>query len=106
MEISLKFSFTAIVFGPSIVRKSNDSLEMVVKDMKHQCQIVESLISNVRLIAAFSLSFNISCQTSRKDTFLKMIQCQRQRIKFFMLHITILDQSFHLQTFCLKTLPK
>ncbi|KAG5682855.1 hypothetical protein PVAND_012176 [Polypedilum vanderplanki] len=36
----------AIIFGPSIVRKSNDSLEMVVKDMRHQCQIVESLISN------------------------------------------------------------
>ncbi|XP_070506165.1 rho GTPase-activating protein 21 isoform X2 [Chironomus tepperi] len=36
----------AIVFGPSIVRKSNDSLEMVVKDMRHQCQIVESLISH------------------------------------------------------------
>lgn len=38
----------AIVFGPSIVRKSNDTLEMVVKDMRHQCQIVESLVTNVR----------------------------------------------------------
>ena len=44
----IKVSFlSAIVFGPSIVRKTNDSLEMVVKDMRHQCQIVESLISNV-----------------------------------------------------------
>lgn len=37
----------AIVFGPSIVRKSNDSLETVVKDMRHQCCIVESLVTHV-----------------------------------------------------------
>lgn len=46
-RINILLLFIAIVFGPSIVRKSNDSLEMVVKDMRHQCQIVESLISNV-----------------------------------------------------------
>jgi hypothetical protein len=45
--INPRSSSLAIIFGPSIVRKSNDSLEMVVKDMRHQCQIVESLISNV-----------------------------------------------------------
>lgn len=39
--------FQAIVFGPGIIRKCNDSLETVVKDMRHQCQIVESLINNV-----------------------------------------------------------
>lgn len=43
------------MFGPSIVRKSNDSLEMVVKDMRHQCQIVESLISNVRSLKHSSI---------------------------------------------------
>lgn len=49
------FMFLAIVFGPSIVKKSNDSLESAVKDMKHQCQIVESLISHV----------SVSCQAAR-----------------------------------------
>lgn len=43
------YFYLAIVFGPSIVRKTNDSLEMVVKDMRHQCQIVESLISHVSI---------------------------------------------------------
>lgn len=37
----------AIVFGPSVVRKSNDSLETVVKDMRSQCTIVESLVTHV-----------------------------------------------------------
>lgn len=46
---------SAIVFGPSIIRKSNDSLEMVVKDMRHQCQIVESLISNVSCVILSNL---------------------------------------------------
>lgn len=37
----------AIIFGPSVVRTSNETLETVVKDMKHQCRIVEALVSNV-----------------------------------------------------------
>lgn len=37
----------AIIFGPSVVRTSNETLETVVKDMKHQCRIVETLVSNV-----------------------------------------------------------
>lgn len=37
----------AIVFGPSIVRNSNEKLETAVKDMKHQCTIVESLVTHV-----------------------------------------------------------
>ncbi|XP_055589672.1 uncharacterized protein LOC129741867 isoform X3 [Uranotaenia lowii] len=36
----------AIVFGPSVVRSANESLETAVKDMKHQCQIVEVLITH------------------------------------------------------------
>ncbi|XP_055524820.1 uncharacterized protein LOC129718254 isoform X4 [Wyeomyia smithii] len=36
----------AIVFGPSVVRSANESLETAVKDMKHQCQIVEVLINH------------------------------------------------------------
>jgi Rho GTPase-activating protein 21/23 len=39
----------AIVFGPSVVRTANETLETAVKDMKHQCQIVEALVSNVRM---------------------------------------------------------
>uniref|UniRef100_A0A182KFP1 Rho-GAP domain-containing protein n=1 Tax=Anopheles christyi TaxID=43041 RepID=A0A182KFP1_9DIPT len=35
----------AIVFGPSVVRSSSESLETAVKDMRHQCQIVEVLIN-------------------------------------------------------------
>uniref|UniRef100_T1GW23 Rho-GAP domain-containing protein n=1 Tax=Megaselia scalaris TaxID=36166 RepID=T1GW23_MEGSC len=36
----------AIIFGPSIIRTTNDTLESAVKDMKHQCRIVESLVTN------------------------------------------------------------
>uniref|UniRef100_A0A182Q0Y8 Rho-GAP domain-containing protein n=1 Tax=Anopheles farauti TaxID=69004 RepID=A0A182Q0Y8_9DIPT len=36
----------AIVFGPSVVRSANESLETAVKDMRHQCQIVEVLINH------------------------------------------------------------
>ncbi|XP_055683358.1 rho GTPase-activating protein 21 [Lutzomyia longipalpis] len=36
----------AIIFGPSIVRSSNETLETAVKDMKHQCRIVESLVTH------------------------------------------------------------
>lgn len=39
----------AIIFGPSVVRTSNETLETVVKDMKHQCRIVEALVSHVSL---------------------------------------------------------
>lgn len=37
----------AIIFGPSVVRTCNETLETVVKDMKHQCRIVEALVSHV-----------------------------------------------------------
>lgn len=37
----------AIIFGPSVVRSCNETLETVVKDMKHQCRIVEALVSHV-----------------------------------------------------------
>lgn len=39
----------AIIFGPSVVRSFNETLEIVVKDMKHQCRIVEALVSNVSI---------------------------------------------------------
>lgn len=37
----------AIIFGPSVVRESNETLESVVKDMKHQCRIIEALLTHV-----------------------------------------------------------
>lgn len=40
----------AIIFGPSVVRTCNETLETVVKDMKHQCRIVEALVSHVNTI--------------------------------------------------------
>lgn len=40
----------AIIFGPSVVRTSNETLETVVKDMKHQCRIVEALVSHVCIL--------------------------------------------------------
>lgn len=36
----------AIVFGPSVVRMAKETLEAAVKDMKHQCCIVEALVSH------------------------------------------------------------
>lgn len=39
----------AIVFGPSVVRSANETLESAVKDMRHQCQIVEALVSHVSI---------------------------------------------------------
>ncbi|XP_037934924.1 rho GTPase-activating protein 21-A isoform X2 [Teleopsis dalmanni] len=35
----------AIIFGPSIIRTPNETLEIAVKDMKHQCRIVELLVT-------------------------------------------------------------
>lgn len=43
----------AIIFGPSVVRTSNETLETVVKDMKHQCRIVEALVSHVKNFSEF-----------------------------------------------------
>lgn len=38
----------AIIFGPSIIRTPNDALlDVAVKDMKHQCRIVELLLTHV-----------------------------------------------------------
>lgn len=37
----------AIVFGPSVVRTSSETLESAVKDMKHQCRIVEAFVIHV-----------------------------------------------------------
>lgn len=43
----------AIIFGPSVVRTSDETLEMVVKDMKHQCHIIEAFVSNVSSFFSF-----------------------------------------------------
>lgn len=49
----------AIIFGPSVVRSGNETLEDVVKDMKHQCRIVEALVSHVSIRRIFLIfSFN------------------------------------------------
>lgn len=45
----------AIIFGPSVVRTSNETLETVVKDMKHQCHIVAALVSHVSLGSSHAL---------------------------------------------------
>lgn len=37
----------AIVFGPTLLRTSDDNMVAMVTDMPHQCRIVESLISHV-----------------------------------------------------------
>lgn len=47
----------AIIFGPSVVRSGNETLEAVVKDMKHQCRIVEALVSHVSI---HRISFNVN----------------------------------------------
>lgn len=49
----------AIIFGPSVVRTSNETLETVVKDMKHQCRIVEALVSHVSFFFDFYFLFDI-----------------------------------------------
>lgn len=47
----------AIIFGPSVVRSGNETLEAVVKDMKHQCRIVEALVSHVSIHFKFDLIY-------------------------------------------------
>ena len=36
----------AIVFGPTLVRTSDDNMLSMINDMSHQCKIVESVLSN------------------------------------------------------------
>ena len=36
----------AIVFGPTLVRTSDDNMLSMINDMSHQCKIVESILSN------------------------------------------------------------
>lgn len=50
----------AIIFGPSVVRSCNETLEIVVKDMKHQCRIVEALVSHVSLTFDSAVFFCIN----------------------------------------------
>lgn len=38
----------AIVFGPTLVRRTDDSMLSLVSDMSDQCQIVQSVITHVR----------------------------------------------------------
>lgn len=37
----------AIIFGPTVVWTCNETMESAVKDMQHQCRIVEALVSHV-----------------------------------------------------------
>ncbi len=37
----------AIVFGPTLVRTSDDNMLTMVKDMSDQCRIIESVITHV-----------------------------------------------------------
>lgn len=43
----------AIVFGPTLLRASDDNMVAMVTDMPHQCRIVESLISHVSWFKRF-----------------------------------------------------
>ena len=36
----------AIVFGPTLVRTSDDNMVSMVTDMSQQCRIIESILSN------------------------------------------------------------
>ena len=45
----------AIVFGPTLIRTSDDNMVNMVTDMSDQCRIVESLITNVSIIDNASL---------------------------------------------------
>lgn len=40
----------AIVFGPTLIRPSDDSMVVMVKDMSDQCRIIESIISHVSTV--------------------------------------------------------
>lgn len=40
----------AIIFGPTVVWTCNETMESAVKDMQHQCRIVEALVSHVSVI--------------------------------------------------------
>lgn len=37
----------AIVFGPTLVKKKDDDMASIVKDMSDQCRIIESIILHV-----------------------------------------------------------
>ena len=37
----------AIVFGPTLVRTSDDNMLSMITDMAQQCRIIESILSNV-----------------------------------------------------------
>ena len=39
----------AIVFGPTLVRTTDESMVTMVKDMSDQCRIVESIIMHVSI---------------------------------------------------------
>lgn len=39
----------AIIFGPTVVWTCNETMESAVKDMQHQCRIVEALVSHVSI---------------------------------------------------------
>ena len=40
----------AIVFGPTLVKKKDDDMASIVKDMSDQCRIIESIILHVSII--------------------------------------------------------
>lgn len=72
----------AIIFGPSVVRSCNETLEIVVKDMKHQCRIVEALVSHVNIFLSSFFPFNFHKFTYcnhlfSMNTFSKMAICRR-----------------------------
>ena len=54
----------AIVFGPTLIRKSDDSLVSMVNDMTDQCRVVESVV--VHHAWCFS-SWDVDAHVPRDD---------------------------------------
>ena len=46
----------AIVFGPTLIRTTDESMLTMVKDMSDQCRIIESIVSYVSVASSRALS--------------------------------------------------
>lgn len=50
----------AIVFGPTIIRTEEESMQTMVNNMTHQCKIVESLLCYVSVVNEIFCGFFLS----------------------------------------------
>ena len=60
----------AIVFGPTLVRTSDDNMVSMVTDMSQQCRIIESILSNWEY---FFTEEEVEVKEDDKDDLLKKI---------------------------------